>query len=517
MKSQLQTIALLFLPLSVATVCNAGGLPELPAEAFGYFEYAVTNLPAHFTSGRDSVVSRDNTPRNNQITDAGATLGRVLFYDKRLSHNNSTACAACHVQETGFADPNQFSVGFEGRETPRHSMALTNTKFYENGRMFWDERADSLEHQTLDPIQDPIEMGTELEQLNGKLQRTAYYDELFEAAFGDSEVTSERISLALSQFVRSMVSYNSEFDDAFSQNGQLDLRQLSASAQRGHRTFSQRCDNCHVSNAQISRDVANNGLDAVTTDEGAGNGEFKAPSLRNVEVRAGFMHDGRFGTLREVIEFYNSGIQNNPDLDNQLENRGRPIRMNLSESDMDDLEAFLNTLTDDSFLSDEMFADPFNAPCDFNGSGTCDVDDVDELLSSGSLVDGVVVDSSGNELYDLNGDSIVNSVDLNQWLRIAGADSGADTFLPGDTDLNGTVDLTDFLQLSRNFGEEAGWSGGDFDGDGLVSLRDFLQLSRNFGGKAAQAASVPEPSTWLMTLMVGALLLHLFRFNSRRP
>lgn len=493
----------------------AGGLPELPTDMFGYFDYAVTDLPSHFTSGRRSVVSQDNTPANNQITDAGATLGRVLFYDSRLSHNNSTACASCHVQETGFSDPNQFSIGFEGEETARHSMALTNTKFYSNGRMFWDERSASLEHQTLEPIQDEVEMGTNLEELNTKLQRTSYYDELFEDAFGDSEVTSERISLALSQFVRSMVSYNSEFDAAFNGTTNLDEDLLSASAQRGHDTFSDQCANCHQSNAQIARGTFNNGLDAVTTDQGAGDGEFKAPSLRNVAVRAGFMHDGRFATLREVIEFYNSGIQDNPDLSDQLENRGNPVRMNLSESDLDDLEAFLNTLTDESFLTADMFANPFSDPCDFDGNGTCDAVDVDELLAVGSLVDGVVVDSSGNELYDLNGDSIVNSLDLQQWLEMAGSGLGTSAFVPGDADLDGSVEFNDFLQLSENFGEVAGWTGGDFDGDGVVGFPDFLSLSANFG-TTVQAASVPEPSGWMMTVIASSLLLSVVRAAPRR-
>lgn len=120
---------------------------------------------------------------------------------------------------------------------------MTNTKFYANGRMFWDERATSVEHQALQPIEDPIEMGMDLEFLNEKLQRTTYYGDLFEDAFGDGEVTNERISLAIAQLVRSMVSYESEFDSAFNDNGQLDLAQLSASAQRGNETFSDNCSN----------------------------------------------------------------------------------------------------------------------------------------------------------------------------------------------------------------------------------------------------------------------------------
>ena len=481
----------------------AGGLPDLPDSQFNYYDYAVTDLPRHFTVGGQSVVSRDNTPDDNQITDAGATLGRVLFYDARLSHNNSTACASCHVQETGFADPNQFSIGFDGEETPRHSMALTNTKFYESGRMFWDERATSVEHQALLPIQDPVEMGMDLDDLTDKLQRTAFYDELFTDAFGDSEVSSERISLAIAQFVRSMVSYQSEFDEAFAGGTRLNDDMLSAAAQRGHETFSDNCAGCHGTNAQISTRTANNGLDLVTTDEGAGDGEFKAPSLRNVEVRAGFMHDGRFSTLREVIEFYNSGIQANRDLDRRLERNGQPIRMNLSESDLDDLEAFLNTLTDDWFLTAEMFSNPFGDACDFDQDGNCDIEDLDQMLGTGSLVEGVAVDSSGNEVYDLNGDSTIDDGDLNLWLAAA-TEIGDTTLLPGDANLDGAVNFADFLSLSANFGSDAGWAGGDFDGDGIVAFADFLQLTNNFG--ETSVAAVPEPTAACL-VAVGLLTL----------
>ena len=145
-------------------------LPETP------YNYADMSLPEHFYNRR--VEDEDNTPQNNQITNIGATLGRVLFYDKKLSANNTIACASCHSQSNAFADPRQFSVGFEGGMTGRNSMGLSNAKYYENGSFFWDERASTLEDQTLMPIQDHVEMGMTLSQLVIKIQGEAYYQSL---------------------------------------------------------------------------------------------------------------------------------------------------------------------------------------------------------------------------------------------------------------------------------------------------------------------------------------------------
>jgi cytochrome c peroxidase len=132
--------------------------PSLPAQLAGYVKYAIQDLPAHF---RDTgVTSLDNTPADNLLSDAGATLGRVLFYDKRLSHDGRGSCASCHSQAHGFSDPNQFSAGINGQLTTRHSMGLSNSAYYVNGRAFWDERASSLEEQALIPIESPTEMGS---------------------------------------------------------------------------------------------------------------------------------------------------------------------------------------------------------------------------------------------------------------------------------------------------------------------------------------------------------------------
>ena len=492
----------------------AAGVPEIPDTPFGYMDYAVTDIPRHFQTnapgpGGQSVVSRDNTPLDNPITDAGAALGRVLFYDRRLSHNNSTACASCHTQETGFADSRRLSVGFEGERTGRHSMALTNTKYYENGRMFWDERADTLEHQALMPIQDPVEMGMDLERLNTKLSNTTYYAELFSEAFGDAEITSERVADSLAQFVRSLVSYDSKFDSAFDIDGDANFPgTLTRAEGRGHQLFMGACAQCHQSNAQVANQPSNNGLDALSTDDGAGDGRFKVPSLRNVAVRGRFMHDGRFDSLEQVIRFYSNGVQDNPDLDRRLRTPdGLPRRLNLSDSQVADLTAFLHTLTDESFLTSEMFADPFGSPCDFDGSGSCDVVDINMLTLAGAIDAGVAVDADGNEVFDMDGSGVIDRTDLARWLDSAARENGFNQpYRFGDANLDGVVDSVDLNTVGLSWLTDGNtWSMGDFNGDGVVDTRDLNQVGVAWQSsilETGSAAAVPEPQACVALLVL---------------
>lgn len=326
------------------------------------FQYNVS-LPNHFLENRTA--QEDNTPNNNPVTDEGATLGRVLFYDTQLSKNNTISCASCHVQEKGFSDSNRLSVGFNGGLTGRNSMGLANANFYRNGRFFWDERASTLEEQVLLPIQDGVEMGLTLDELVTKIEDDAYYGILFKRAFGDAEITSDRISRALSQFVRSMVSYQSKFDAGLAQtnNPRANFPNFTASENLGKDLFFSnrtRCAECHHTNAFVGDQARNNGLDAVLTDVGAGQGRFKTNSLRNIELTAPYMHDGRFTTLLEVVEFYNSGVQNSQFLDNRLrDGRNGVRRLNLSNREKQALVDFMLTLTDTNFINDEKFSNPF--------------------------------------------------------------------------------------------------------------------------------------------------------------
>ena len=375
---------------------NAQIGPHLPE---GPFDYAGIVLPDHYRSsnfpgGRRSrgvAVDYDNTPASNRVTNEGATLGRVLFYDKTLSANGTISCSSCHLQEHGFTDPRPLSTGFEGGLTRRHSMSLTNARFYREGKFFWDERAMTLEDQVLMPFQDPVEMGLTLDQLETLVRSQSYYPALFEAAFGSPRVDSDRIARALAQFVRSIVSLDSKYDRGRIQvaRPQADFPNFSALENEGKRIFMTNggvgrapCTVCHNTesfslvnpgrNRNRSTGASNNGLDAISIDdlgvaETTGNdrdrGSFKSPSLRNVGVGAPYMHDGRFATLEQVVDHYSSGMQAHSNLAVALRrSNGEPEHYNFSTREKTALVAFMHTLTDDTLLTDVKFSDPFIDP-----------------------------------------------------------------------------------------------------------------------------------------------------------
>ena len=332
-------------------------LPDIP------YNYANIELPAHLND--IEVIEVDNTPENNLVTDSGATLGRVLFYDTRLSANRTISCSSCHIAENGFSDPAQFSIGFDGGETARNSMGLSFTRFYATGRYFWDERAATLEDQTLMPIQDPVEMGMELPDVVNRLEATSFYPDLFAEAFGTPEITSDRMAMAMAQFLRSMVAPYSRYDQGrVAQGGPpgTPLPNLTVQENEGLQVFfgEGQCSHCHESDLFFSGFPRSNGLDSSIVDPGVVRGTFKVNSLRNIELTAPYMHDGRFETLEDVVEFYNSGIQPTPYLDRLLTDAdGEPIRFNFTEEQRAALVAFLKTLTDRSIM-DARWSDPFN-------------------------------------------------------------------------------------------------------------------------------------------------------------
>ena len=350
-------------------IAFAAGLATPTLDPSLKYSDADGNVPAHFRAaggppggggGLGGANAFDNTPASNPVTNAGAALGRVLFYDKRLSANDAQACASCHVQSRGFADTARLSGGFKGGFTGRHSMSLANARYYARGRFFWDERAVTLEDQVLRPIQDTVEMGMTLDLLEKKLALTAYYPALFTAAFGTSTITRDRIALAVAQFVRSLVSGGAKFDQALTASGGT-ATVFTPQEQQGFALFGPNCARCHTTVALSADDIHNTGLDATITDVGAGGGTFKVPSLRNVAVRGRYMHDGRFTSLDQVVAFYDSGVQPNPGLDPRLVGGrgGQPQRLNLTAAERAALVAFLGTLTDQTFLNDVRFASPF--------------------------------------------------------------------------------------------------------------------------------------------------------------
>jgi len=305
---------------------------------------------------------------DNPLTAEGKQLGRMLFYEKKLSRTNTIACASCHHQELAFSDPNRVSFGVDSLTGNRQAMGLFNLAFSGNG-FFWDGRVDVLRHQSLLPIQDELEMDETLENVVAKLSKEQLYLDQFTKAFGTPEITEEKVGLALEQFLISLVSETSKYD--LYKQGSIDL---TASELNGEKLFLNRgCDNCHAgSNFDEPRSrFLNNGLDIesdfldlgreLITNDPDDRAKFKVPSLRNIAVTAPYMHDGRFATLEEVLQHYATGVQESSTL------AGPTILginltlggFDLTSSEKEDLLNFLGTLTDEDFLSNPDFSNPF--------------------------------------------------------------------------------------------------------------------------------------------------------------
>ena len=349
-----------------------------PVSASPQLNYANPPTPDHI----QALEFLDNTPPENPITNAGAHLGRVLFHDRQLSKNGLVSCASCHTAAVGFDDQTRFSIGFSGQITRRAAMPLANARFNPRGRYFWDERAATLEEQVLDPLTDPIEMGLMPKEAISRISSRPWYPPLFEAAFGDDEVTDQRIAAALAQFVRSLVSQSSVYDKAKVSAGpdtsptEL-FSEFSPAENRGKFLFfadrsqgGAGCASCHETEAFIMLRPRNNGLPpsdrevdnglGEITGNAADEGLFRAASLKNIEKTAPYMHDGRFASLDDVIEHYSGKIEPHPNLSTELRNTdGSPVRLNLNDQDKAALVAFLNTLTDEEMMADERFSDPF--------------------------------------------------------------------------------------------------------------------------------------------------------------
>jgi cytochrome c peroxidase len=322
---------------------------------------------------KEPVLALPETPYDYEmgINNELPTLGRVLFYDKKLSLNNAISCGSCHQQSLAFSDNVAFSRGFENKETSRNSLPIQNLGSFDfaNKALFWDGRENNLTTMVMRPIANHVEMGMDdLEALSSKLASIPYYQDLFTEAYGSAEINPEKISTALTFFISSINSRDTKFDRFL--NGQL---ALSALELQGKELFMEKydCNACHqVTDPEgyiFAGTFSNIGLDEVYTDNGLGNvtdnpadnGRFKIPSLRNVALTAPYMHDGRFETLDEVIEHYSIGIEDNENLDTRLTENGEPMQFNISEVEADALKAFLMTLTDHEMISTARFSDPF--------------------------------------------------------------------------------------------------------------------------------------------------------------
>jgi cytochrome c peroxidase len=380
----------------IAISCNksvtnkqANQVPTLPNTVDDYENILLPNgMNINAMSGNNNTIlpfidfnNQFQSGQNVKVTNHGATLGRVLFYDKKLSLNNTVACGSCHLQSKAFSDGEALSKGFEGRITSRNSMAISNPQLANN--LFWDSRSSTIQDLSLLPVQNHIEMGMEnLATLEKKLQSTSYYPQLFQNAFGTSTITKELISDAMSQFVASLVTKNSKFDEA-QQNGFSTFTQLEL---HGMNLFngSALCSSCHAGASMSAPDApggaygsssnngggsgsnanpkgtTNIGLDLVPTDLGKENGNFKIPSLRNIALTAPYMHDGRFKTLSDVLNHYTSGIKPTQNLDVKFRNLNGSVKhIQMSEADKIAIVAFLNTLTDYTYTTDKKYSNPF--------------------------------------------------------------------------------------------------------------------------------------------------------------
>jgi cytochrome c peroxidase len=316
--------------------------PTLPTIAFNY----AMSYPAHI---QNALLLNDNTPVDNPLTNDGATLGRVLFYDKQLSKNNTTSCGSCHQQKFAFDDTARLSKGFDGGLTTRNSMGLLNARFYKSGKMFWDERSPSLEKQALQPIQNQVEMGLTLTELEAKVKALSYYPPLFLKAFGSTQIDSVRIAKALAQFERSMVTFQSKYDQV-----KQGLATFTPAEAQGEQLFLNvgaplaTCANCHTPPMFINSAAPGFGL-MDPNDGGINNlNRFKSGSLRNITGRSRLFHNGTVPNLQAMFTAGAPGSGTQP----------IPAH-SVAPQDIQNLMAFLNTLTDNSVITDEKFANPF--------------------------------------------------------------------------------------------------------------------------------------------------------------
>lgn len=301
-------------------------------------------------------------PTSNPTTEEGVKLGRMLFYETRLSANNTISCASCHKQEHAFADNHRRSVGYDGSLTARNTMALVNLLWVK--QFFWDGRVNGLEDQASFPLTDPHEMGQALEESVEKLKKTTDYPKLFRDAF-NSDVTAIGIVRALAQFERTLISASSGYDSFLS--GQY---LPNDSEKRGMNLFrSVNCAHCHGGPKMYKELFHNNGLDLLSSDPGRAKftrrqedeGRFRVTTLRNIALTAPYMHDGRFNTLDEVFDHYSDHLRPSQTLSSFFINDAENVRpLNLTAAEKADIIAFLQLLTDSTFITNPLFSNPFN-------------------------------------------------------------------------------------------------------------------------------------------------------------
>lgn len=435
---------------------------SVPLAAYAYGEILdLTDLHSYANQEVPSYITKDNTPAGNEISDLEATLGRVMFYDKRLSVNGTISCASCHQQENAFSDLDQASTGVAGT-TGRHSMRLINSRFADSPRFFWDERAATLEVQTTQPIQDHVEMGFSGEDgepafsdLVARMEAVEHYRVLFRGVHGSSEITEEKVQGALSQFVRSIQSFDSKYDEGRRQvaGDQVDFPNFTVQENQGKRLFQARpgpgggagCVVCHrAPEFDIDPNSAHNGVIASLAG-GIDLTNTRSPSLRD-SVKAdggsngGFMHNGQFATLLQVVNHYNAiPTENLQGIDRRLTGGPGGIgqRLNLTEAEKNALVAFMRTLSGSSVYQDERWSDPFD---DDNNLSLIVLPQSKQTLL-------ITEDETGTAMVTVSSPAVPNvsylfrqSLDLSEWSE----------GVPVVADAAGTVSIT--VPLTENAG-----------------------------------------------------------------
>ncbi len=340
--------------LIIFSSCNKETTPEPPTEVYDPTPYELI-IPQGFPTMP--------IPEDNLMTVEGIELGRRLFYDPILSGDNTQSCATCHAQEFAFTDnAKQFSTGIDGIEGTRNSMQVINVGWMPD--LFWDGRAIGVEEQALGPVPNPIEMHQEWTEAMEKLNASSNYPDLFFKAFGTKNIDSILVTKAIAQFERTLISSNSKWDRYLRGEANLTLAES-----KGFEIFFTEkgdCFHCHSTILFADNLFHNNGLDSVFTDKGlfefTGDvndiGKFKTPTLRNLEFTGPFMHDGRFESIEDVVDFYSHDVKWSSTID-PLMKKVEQGGVQLMDDEKESLISFLKTLTDTTFINNPEFSNPF--------------------------------------------------------------------------------------------------------------------------------------------------------------
>ncbi len=302
-------------------------------------------------------------PMWNLLTEEGVNLGRHLFYDPILSSDNTVSCASCHKQAYAFGDNTQYSFGVNQAIGERNTPVLINSAF--QSEFDWDGKSNSLEDQAVRPLFNEVELhNNNWSEILNRIQSSELYPDLFCAAFGTSNIDSSHVLMAIAQFERTLISSNSRFDKWLKGEVQFTNEEIDGfdiyNTERGD------CFHCHPIGLFTNNNFHNNGLDPSpfldlgrynVTQNPLDEGAFKSPSLRNIEFSAPYMHDGRFATLEEVIDHYDFGGHDSPTVDPLMKYIG--VGLLLSPEEKENLKAFLLTLSDQSFMNNPNFSNPF--------------------------------------------------------------------------------------------------------------------------------------------------------------